>query len=382
MDLIKARAKRCLDLNEMEELRNDAYINSKVAKQRMKRWHDQLISNKEFQKGQRVLLYDSRLHIFPGKLKSRWIGTQEELSRCTSGHFSDQPWLEPDEPSPHPIISPENSKRDPCLSCHVRASAATNRTTPVEDAPMSPHVRRYQTRRSLTMDGASSSGAKNSCNGPPKKKAKVSEPIDLTDQSSEPESEPRPSPPPVQKSQPPAKESQIPSGMTPETSARAQGFLPSATEVPYGALANSQGFFYPRVALDFYQSMTTNQVRDPSVIHFTIDGRHGILGARHIVEALHIPYEPARLEDFRVWTHPAQSDIHWVQRKGVLLKALFRISEGYFFGPHHLIMAALLYFEEKVHRKKPLQADSIPLLFPQIVMPDFGAFGIPNRALA
>ncbi|KAL6342904.1 hypothetical protein AAG906_016923 [Vitis piasezkii] len=74
MDLIRAGAKKCLDLNEMEELRNDAYINSKVAKQRMKKWHDQLISNKELRKGQRVLLYDSRLHIFPGKLKSRWIG--------------------------------------------------------------------------------------------------------------------------------------------------------------------------------------------------------------------------------------------------------------------------------------------------------------------
>ncbi|RVW22965.1 Retrovirus-related Pol polyprotein from transposon opus [Vitis vinifera] len=48
MDLIRVRAKRCLDLNEMQELRNDAYINSKVAKQKMKRWHDQLISNKEF----------------------------------------------------------------------------------------------------------------------------------------------------------------------------------------------------------------------------------------------------------------------------------------------------------------------------------------------
>ena len=48
MDLIRVGAKRCLDLNEMEELRNDAYINSKVAKQRMKKWHDQLISNKEF----------------------------------------------------------------------------------------------------------------------------------------------------------------------------------------------------------------------------------------------------------------------------------------------------------------------------------------------
>ena len=40
----------------------------------MKKWHDQLISNKEFQEGQRVLMYDTRLHIFLGKLKSRWIG--------------------------------------------------------------------------------------------------------------------------------------------------------------------------------------------------------------------------------------------------------------------------------------------------------------------
>ncbi|RVW59149.1 Retrovirus-related Pol polyprotein from transposon opus [Vitis vinifera] len=43
-------------------------------KKMMKRWHDQLIANKEFRKGQRVLLYDSRLHNFPRKLKSRWIG--------------------------------------------------------------------------------------------------------------------------------------------------------------------------------------------------------------------------------------------------------------------------------------------------------------------
>ncbi|KAL6342499.1 hypothetical protein AAG906_012091 [Vitis piasezkii] len=40
----------------------------------MKKWHDQLIINKEFQEGQKVLMYDTRLHIFPGKLKSRWIG--------------------------------------------------------------------------------------------------------------------------------------------------------------------------------------------------------------------------------------------------------------------------------------------------------------------
>ena len=36
--------------------------------------HDQMVAQKHFQKGVKVLLYDSKLHIFPGKLKSRWIG--------------------------------------------------------------------------------------------------------------------------------------------------------------------------------------------------------------------------------------------------------------------------------------------------------------------
>ncbi|RVW69497.1 hypothetical protein CK203_066452 [Vitis vinifera] len=51
-------------------------------------------------------------------------------------------------------------------------------------------------------------------------------------------------------------------------------------------------FFYPRVVIDFYQSMTTQGTQSPTAIHFSIDGRQGILEARHIVEALHISYEP------------------------------------------------------------------------------------------
>ena len=74
MHLSRAGMKRFLDLDELEELRNDAYINSKIAKERLKGWHDKLVSRKDFQKGQKVLLYDSKLHIFLGKLKSRWIG--------------------------------------------------------------------------------------------------------------------------------------------------------------------------------------------------------------------------------------------------------------------------------------------------------------------
>ena len=58
-------------------------------------------------------------------------------------------------------------------------------------------------------------------------------------------------------------------------------------------------FFYPRVALDFYQSMTTRGVPTPASILFTIDGRQGILGARQIAEAFHIPYALADPAAFR-----------------------------------------------------------------------------------
>ena len=70
---------------------------------------------------------------------------------------------------------------------------------------------------------------------------------------------------------------------------------------------------------------------------------------------------------------------HWVQRRGALLEALYRISEGFFFGPHHLIMAALLYFEEKVHQKKLLRADAIPLLFPRLLCQILEHLGYPTE---
>ena len=73
MDLERVGLKRFLDLNELEEVRNDAYLNSKISKDRSKKWHDQMVARKHFQKGDKVLLYDSKLHIFRGKLKSRWI---------------------------------------------------------------------------------------------------------------------------------------------------------------------------------------------------------------------------------------------------------------------------------------------------------------------
>ena len=68
----RAGLKRLLDINELEELRNDAYLNSKIEKDKLKKWHDQLIAHKDFKKEDQVLLYDSKLHLFLGKLKSIW----------------------------------------------------------------------------------------------------------------------------------------------------------------------------------------------------------------------------------------------------------------------------------------------------------------------
>ena len=70
MDLSRVGVKRFLVLNELEEIRNYAYLNSKIAKEILKKWHDQMITSKNFNKGDQVLLYDSKLHLFPGKLKS------------------------------------------------------------------------------------------------------------------------------------------------------------------------------------------------------------------------------------------------------------------------------------------------------------------------
>jgi hypothetical protein len=74
MDLSKAGSSRILQLHELEEFRNRAYENAKVYKDQTKKWHDKRIVKKEFYEGQMVLLYNSRLKLFPGKLKSKWSG--------------------------------------------------------------------------------------------------------------------------------------------------------------------------------------------------------------------------------------------------------------------------------------------------------------------
>ena len=74
MNIDEAGEQRKLQLQELEEIRNDAYANSRIYKDKTKAFHDRLVNRKEFSIGQKVLLYHSLLKLFPGKLRSRWVG--------------------------------------------------------------------------------------------------------------------------------------------------------------------------------------------------------------------------------------------------------------------------------------------------------------------
>ena len=72
-DLAKAGKQPMLQMNELDELRHESYENSRIYKEKVKLFHDKNIVRNTFKPHQNVLLYNSRLHIFPGKLRSRWI---------------------------------------------------------------------------------------------------------------------------------------------------------------------------------------------------------------------------------------------------------------------------------------------------------------------
>ena len=65
-DLDKAHAQHKLELNELEEIRNDAYDNAWIYTERMKAFHDKNKMRRSFEPSQKVLLYNSRLHLFQG----------------------------------------------------------------------------------------------------------------------------------------------------------------------------------------------------------------------------------------------------------------------------------------------------------------------------
>lgn len=73
MSMDEADKERKLRLEELEEIRNDAYENAIIYMEKIKSWHYKMISRNTFTVGQKVLLYQSCLKLFQGMLRSRWI---------------------------------------------------------------------------------------------------------------------------------------------------------------------------------------------------------------------------------------------------------------------------------------------------------------------
>ena len=74
MNFKMAEKKSMLQLNDLDELRQNAYDSSRIYKDKTKAWHDNNLMHNELKPGQQVLLFNSRLKMFLGKLKSRWSG--------------------------------------------------------------------------------------------------------------------------------------------------------------------------------------------------------------------------------------------------------------------------------------------------------------------
>ncbi|GJR72155.1 reverse transcriptase domain-containing protein [Tanacetum coccineum] len=73
--LIAAGEKQMFQLNEIDELRHQAYENSRLYKARTKVWHDRKLKmRKDFKHGNKVLLFHSKYKFKQPKLISRWLG--------------------------------------------------------------------------------------------------------------------------------------------------------------------------------------------------------------------------------------------------------------------------------------------------------------------
>ena len=164
-------------------------------------------------------------------------------------------------------------------------------------------------------------------------------------------------------------------------------------------------FFYPRVVIEFYHMMTSMREPHLTALHFSIDGWPGILKASDITTTFNLLVVLANSAEYRQWPHRLPKEMvrllseditdgsvlfrrqlpphmllidhilrsnlfplqHTVQRRGAILEALFRISEGYWFSPAELIMTSVFHFKDKVHRRSLSQAESTPLLFPRLL---------------
>ena len=175
--------------------------------------------------------------------------------------------------------------------------------------------------------------------------------------------------------------------------------------------------YCPRVVPQFYHSMTSQGVPSPLELRFTINDRPRVLRAADISAALGLQTVPANSGCYRDLPQPTHRDMvrilardttagpvlflrqltpqmllidhllrtslfplqHYVQRRGAILEALYRISRGYWFSPSELVMTSLMHFEDKVHRKGMARAESLPLLMPRLLSQVLDHLGFPEE---
>ena len=68
-------------------------------------------------------------------------------------------------------------------------------------------------------------------------------------------------------------------------------------------------YYYPRVVIKFYHTMTSRREANPTALHFSIEGRTGILWASDITAALHLPVVLANVVGYRQWPHPSTREM-------------------------------------------------------------------------
>ena len=85
MDLEEAQKHRVLQINELDEIRQDALQRTMLIQNQRKKWHEKFIKQKKFNTRDWALLFDSRYTNFKGKLTTCWMGPYELVTSFDNG---------------------------------------------------------------------------------------------------------------------------------------------------------------------------------------------------------------------------------------------------------------------------------------------------------
>lgn len=84
----ESREHRIKELLDLEEDRQQSILVAKTIQKRRKAWADRQSKKKVFKKGDRVLIFDSKLGNHTGKLKLRWVGPCIIMEETSPGNFA------------------------------------------------------------------------------------------------------------------------------------------------------------------------------------------------------------------------------------------------------------------------------------------------------